>query len=217
MNLVNRVTIKTYRCPSSPLPDFYAASNNNGRFLMLSSYTGVAGATSAAPTVTITENGGAGVGSGSGILYVNSKVTLVGITDGTSNTILVGEQSDHLRDSTNRPITGRYTAITSQGPHGWTMGSNTGVGTGAPNIRMFNVTTTRWEINRRGLATFGSNGNVSNGVNDNTGQNIPFSSGHTGGAQMLMGDGSVRFMTASTPIATLRAISSRANGEVVQN
>ena len=46
-----------------------------------------------------------------------------GITDGTSNTLLVAEQSNHLRDATNAPIAGGFTAITSQGPHGWTMGA----------------------------------------------------------------------------------------------
>jgi prepilin-type N-terminal cleavage/methylation domain-containing protein len=211
MNLVNRVTIKPYRCPSSPLPDFYARSYNSGRILMLSSYTGVAGAASVAPARRITRccGGGSGLSSASGTLYANSKVTLVGIADGTSNTIVVGEQSDHLRNTANQPITGSYTAITSQGPHGWTMGTWESV-SGAPNRRVFNVTTTRWPIGRRGLGN-----SPANGTGHNTGANIPYSSGHTGGAQMLIGDGSVRFMTAATPLATLRAMSTRANGEVV--
>ncbi|MBN9118255.1 MAG: DUF1559 domain-containing protein [Planctomycetes bacterium] len=215
LTLVNRVTIKPYRCPSSPLPDFYSASNNNGQILMLSSYTGVAGsaaATSPAP-VTVTEccGGGSGVNSGSGILFPNSKMTLVGITDGTSNTIMVAEQSDHLRDASNQPIPGGYTAITSQGPHGWTMGCAT-ASTGSVNIRAFNTTTVMWEINRRGL------GNSSaNGTNDNAGMNIPFSSGHSGGINVVMADGSVRFLTASIPLQTLQWLSTAAGGETIPN
>ena len=209
MNLVNRVTIKPYRCPSSPLPEFYASSYNNGRFLMLSSYTGVAGASTDTPRHT---HGTYGISSGGGVLFAGSQVTLVGITDGTSNTIVVGEQSDHLRDAANRPITGSYTAITSQGPHGWTMGSGNNQVGATYGDRTFNCTTTRWEINRRGLGNSGANG-----THHNLGRNIPFSSGHSGGAQMLLGDGSVRFLTASTPVATLQRMSSRAGGEVIPN
>jgi prepilin-type processing-associated H-X9-DG protein len=124
---------------------------------------------------------------------------------------MVGEQSDHLRDSAGQPVPGGYTAITSQGPHGGTMGSATSA-VGAQNIRAFNISTTRWQINQRGL------GNSSaNGTNDNTGQNIPFSSGHTGGAMMLFGDGGVRFLTAATALQTLQWLSSRAGGETLPN
>ena len=211
MALVNNITVKPYRCPSSTIPAFYAGSSNTGEIQMMTSYTGVAGSALDAPFTTITEccGGGSGITSGGGVLSVNSKVTIVAITDGTSNTIMVGEQSDHIRDAANAPIPGGYTAITSQGPHGWAMGSNTSA-TGAPNIRAFNVSTTRWSINQRGLGN-----NSANGTNDNTGQNIPFSSGHTGGANMLMGDGSVRFLTSSTPLTTLQWLSTRAGGEVI--
>ena len=43
MPLVNNLTIAAYRCPSSPIPDYYASSNNAGSIQMMSSYTGVAG------------------------------------------------------------------------------------------------------------------------------------------------------------------------------
>ncbi len=206
MPLVNRLTIPTYRCPSSPLPDFYATAGNNGNFLMFTSYFGVAGS-----TLDTTHNNAAnGLASGSGTLFANSGVTLVGITDGTSNTILVGEQSDHMRDANNQPYTIAYGAITSQGPHGWTMGGNTvNIGT-AFTERTFNCTTTRWEINRRGLGD-----SAANGTNNNTGRNIPFTSAHTGGANMLFADGSVSFLRDSTQLATLQRLSSRNDGVTV--
>jgi prepilin-type N-terminal cleavage/methylation domain-containing protein/prepilin-type processing-associated H-X9-DG protein len=215
MPLVNRVTIKPYRCPSSPLPDFYASSNNAGSIQMMSSYVGVAGSTIAtggpfgAPGCC---NGTGNITSGAGILFATSSVTMASISDGTSNTILVGEQSDHLRDAVNAPIPGPYTAITSQGPHGWTMGTGGNQVGAAYNERNFNVTTVRWEINRRGLGD-----SAANGTNNNTGTNIPFSSGHTGGANMLMGDGSVRFLSSSTTLLTLQQLAARAGGEVVPN
>jgi prepilin-type N-terminal cleavage/methylation domain-containing protein/prepilin-type processing-associated H-X9-DG protein len=215
--LVNRITIKPYRCPSSPLPEFYAVSNNNGSIEMLTSYTGVAGSAAETPVITITEccDGGSGIASGGGSLFANSRITLQGITDGTSNTIVVGEQSDHLRNAANQPVTGRYTAITSQGPHGWTMGiSNANVGASA-NARAFNTTTVRYQINQRGTDGGATNGSNANGTNDNTGMNIPFSSGHSGGANMLFGDGSVKFMRDSTDLITLQWLCTRSGGETL--
>jgi len=214
LTLINRVTLKVYRCPSSPMPDFYASSNNNGQIEMMTSYTGVAGS-SIDPTATaMTEccNGGGNIASNGGVLYPGSTVKLTDISDGTSNTIMVGEQSDHLRDANGIPIPGPYTAITSQGPHGWTMGSANVSPNLTLNIRSFNTVTTRWEIGRRGLGD-----SASNGTNNNTGTNIPFSSGHSGGAMMLFGDGSVRFLPTSTTLQNLQWMSSRAGGEVISN
>jgi prepilin-type processing-associated H-X9-DG protein len=215
VNLINRVTIKTYRCPSSPLPDFYTNSNNSGSIEMFTSYVGVAGSAIDTTKISVTEccgSGGSGIGSAGGILFPRSQVTMVGITDGTSNTILVGEQGDHLRDSNNRPITGPYAAITSQGPHGWTMGCYCDTASWPINRRAFNTTTVRYTINQHGMTDNGSAG-----TNNNTGVNIPFSSGHTGGANMLFADGSVRFMSNSTPLLTLQWLATRAGGETLPN
>lgn len=205
MPLTNNVTISVYRCPSSPIPDFYASSNNNGAIQMMGSYTGIAGSS------LVNANGSSNdINSGGGVLFNYSKVTLTSITDGSSNTIVVGEQSDHIRDANNVPIPGPYTAITSQGPHGWTMGSDSTAVGAAYGGRTFNCTTLRWEINRRGLGDSGANG-----TGNNTGSNIPLSSGHTGGCNVLLGDGSVRFLADTTSLNTLLYSAGRADGQVV--
>jgi len=216
MPLVHNITIKVYRCPSSPLPAFYNSSNNAGSIQMLSSYTGIAGSTdgSTGSTIYPVTSGNAGLVSGSGILFANSQVTLTSITDGTSNTIMVGEQSNHLRDANNAVITGGFTAITSQGPHGWTMGAGgTGSGTaynaGGDN-RHFNCTTIRYTINQIGFSN-----SCAAGTCDNTGVNIPLSSNHTGGAMSLFGDGSVRFLSNSVTLATLLALGGRNDGQII--
>jgi len=215
LNLTNNLTIKTYRCPSSPLPAIQTSlANGNGSTRMFTSYVGVAGASNE-PTVQTNVgccNGSGNITAGGGMLFNASQVALTDATDGLSNTILVGEQSNHLRDANNVPIPGGWQAITSAGPHGWAMGSgDNNVGT-AHTERTFNVTTVRWEINRRGLGN-----SAANGTNDNTGTNIPFSSAHPGGAMMLLGDGSVRFLKESPPLAVLQALATRAGGEVTPN
>ena len=209
MNLANRKMIKSYRCPSSPTPEFSTGAwNGNNAYLMMTSYTGIAGS-SISPSISNTGNGPI---SGGGILFPNSAISLSSISDGTSNTIMVGEQSDHIRDAKGAPIAGGFTAISSQGPHGWTMGSSGG-DTAPPSWngdRSFNCSTTRWSINQLGL------GNTSgNGTNDNTGNNIPISSAHSGGANVAMADGSVKFINQNIPLLTLQYLSDRADGNVV--
>ena len=177
---------------------------------MYTTYTGVMGS---ALTTTDTVNvgccdGGSGLSSRNGLLFQGSKITLPGISDGSSNTWIVGEQSGHVRDAAGVPVG----VITSQGPHGWAMGCDSN--TPANGSRVFNCTAVRYEINRIGIVSNTTSG-AATGVNNNTGQNIPFSSNHTGGANMLAADGTVRFFTNSTPLLTLSALCTRDGGEAV--
>jgi prepilin-type N-terminal cleavage/methylation domain-containing protein/prepilin-type processing-associated H-X9-DG protein len=215
--LVHNRTIPPYRCPSSSLPDKYPSSWNGAAIQMYTTYTGTSGAAANSGTLNVNpfnqfSSGGAGWVSGNGTLYPNSRTNMKDMTDGTTNVIVVHEESDHQRDANGVKITGSFGAITSQGPHGWTMGAN-----GNANIpptymnggdnREFNCSTVRWPINSKGLAN-----NCGNGVCDNTGSNIPINSTHTGGAQVLMGDGSVRFLSQNIDLNTLLKLASANDG-----
>jgi len=214
MGLINNLTIPTYRCPSSDLPDLHPVSNGGSPAfkLMFTCYVGVAGSTLDSATIT-TDTAANGIVSGSGILFPNSVVAMLAITDGTSNTLLVGEQSAHLRDTTGKPHPSSYGARTSAGPHGWAMGCTNDAALpptwqNAGDNRSFNCTTVRYQINQRIDVD-------SAGVKENTGANFPFTSKHTGGANFVFADGSVRFLTNTLPLATLQRIASKDDGVVV--
>jgi type II secretory pathway pseudopilin PulG len=206
MPLVNKLMLKILRCPSSPIPEYYVASNNAGSIQMLTSYTGIAGSNLPGSTFY---TGTYGFASGDGPLYANSVANMASLTDGTSNTFMIGEQSDHMRDANGRPIPGGYTAITSQGPHGWTMGAGQITVGAAYTDRHFNCTTVAYTINQRGLPNSG-------GTGQNTGNNIPLASAHPGGCIMGLADGSSRFVSQTTPLLVLQQLSSGNDGAVAK-
>jgi prepilin-type N-terminal cleavage/methylation domain-containing protein len=213
--LVANLTIAVYRCPSSSLPDFcsYLSNPNGANPQMFTSYTGISGSFNLGyndPTdgPNTCCDGNDGTASAGGILFPNSRVKMTDISDGTSNTIMVGEQSNHLRDAAGQPVTGGYGAITSQGPHGWIMGTSDNNSPPNGQNRTFNCTTVRYSINQIGLAA------TSGGTTDNAGSNIPLSSNHTGGASMLFADGTVKFWPNSTSALTLALACTRADNQV---
>lgn len=132
-----------------------------------------------------------------------ANIRISAITDGTSNTILVGEAVPDARDNITRENPdlnfGRkdHWFVGGDDPDNWAgtdwsefLGS-TGVPINMPRVLP-------------GDPAF-------------AGYEIGFSSRHTGGANFLMGDGSVRFIRDSINAATLRALGSRAGGEVLDN
>ena len=131
---------------------------------------------------------------------------LADCSDGTTNTMILGETSDwaYRADGTRGRIDPSW-------PHGFPMGNGqnyTITGTGGSNLnRNFNLTSIRYPV--------GSNSYDLPGVGDNHGPNNPLLSAHPGGAQILLTDGSTRFLSETTDLETLKLLADRDDGQTI--
>jgi prepilin-type N-terminal cleavage/methylation domain-containing protein len=120
-------------------------------------------------------------------------VRMTAVNDGTSNTFLVGEMGFQLKDY-----------LFTSGPYaGQVRGGNTSWAFGYPSYafastyRMLNTKSFGPSLELGGLHAFRTD--------------------HHGGGYFLFGDGSVRFVSDSIPLAGYQALSTRASGDMVAN
>jgi prepilin-type N-terminal cleavage/methylation domain-containing protein/prepilin-type processing-associated H-X9-DG protein len=129
-------------------------------------------------------------------------VKLTGIPDGTSNTLMMGEKNH------NDPLFDTWTAANS-------------------GLKMYQVSVWAWGGGRKGSAmlfcssvvpintTIQSLGGGTNVINNQDKRFNAWGSNHTGGANFVLADGSVRFIADSIAQQTLAALSTRDGGEVI--
>jgi prepilin-type processing-associated H-X9-DG protein len=122
---------------------------------------------------------------------------IAAVTDGTSNTMLLSEQSDYCVNSA-----GTKTDCRSDYGHGFGIGP---------------IPWNEWRIWQATVVRYGVNEKRWNlkGVSDTCGLNMPLQSAHAGGVNAAMADGSVRFLTDATPLQTLYDLANRDDGAVV--
>lgn len=210
--ILNGVLPSTYRCPSSDLPEFIAQTHASET--AMPTYVGIAGATFDAATtngtgVTRCTSGSAGFSCANGVLIPNRSVSIDEVTDGTTFTIMVGEQSGWLLDASNNRVDIRNcsthggwmgcgdTGAPGYGPGGWT-GDN----------RHFNLTSVRYSIGHRTVAA---------GITTNNGCNNPIQSIHDGGAYVLRVDGGTKFLSEGTSQAIVRWLAIRDDKQIIRN
>ena len=188
------------RAGSAKLPVFLCATDQTGSGdFQITDAAGTviiptAAASSYAATVGDDSSDADGL-TGNGVFYRNSGTRISDIIDGTSTTVMVGERA-------------------------W--GFANGAWAGAPN----NALVRPGKSNPWTLATANSpvfflvHNNFINIMTDNDGGLDDFSSFHAGGAQLLFGDGSVRFIPSITAEGPLRrafwGMGTRAGNEIIR-
>jgi prepilin-type N-terminal cleavage/methylation domain-containing protein/prepilin-type processing-associated H-X9-DG protein len=136
-----------------------------------------------------------------GLFYVNSRTTMSAITDGTSNTFMFGERQH--RDPIFDQVYSNFPIIGWSG-WGWVDQENA-VGDYLVGACM----PINWMVPTQAIGSPNSSNN--NWVRMKLSS---MSSAHSGGANVAMADGSVRFLRDSTTQPVLWALATRAGGEV---
>ena len=189
-------------CPSNTMPDSRAVTAGTvvtnvvtGSYVMIEGAIGISEVQD--DTVT-TPFAGKGIRSNGGSFTRNKCYRFRDFTDGTSNVAMVGEQSGQGANSSGATVD-----IRSAYASGSWMSPNS---TTPPDTRCYNTTTLRYAIGTRNSGLTG----IANDACNN-----PIQSSHPGGAQILLGDGSVRFLSETTEFDLLRYLCSRADGNVL--
>jgi prepilin-type N-terminal cleavage/methylation domain-containing protein/prepilin-type processing-associated H-X9-DG protein len=202
--------VMMYECPSDPRSKILSQGAGSYRTAALTWYAAVGGIDSGSPNWPLSE----------GILFWRSRVTLMQIHDGTSNTLLAGERPPGPASATNPDV---Y--------NGWWQSLDTlgGVAT-ATSMGSWRYGSPAWEYDtvqymKNSIASPSVRSTINNNlcplptlygpgdVNDSCSFNH-FWSNHLAGANFLFGDGSVRFMPY-TAQAIMVSLATRDGGEVV--
>jgi len=242
--LVHNVILPVYRCPATNFADQFSISSFGGGKAMMADYMGIAGAVNGLgiterrtwpnpanlPPTSINSTA-AGIVSAGGVLFSQSRVKLLAIKDGTSNQMMVAECGQWITFAD-----GRKFDLRPGGDLGFTAGTYTtqqppnGTNNVAADFQTYNCTTVRYRINQvtgfnsanvTPTGTAGGIGDPREGVmmtkGSGNGSNFPISSPHTGGANVVFGDGSVRFLTNDMSLENLGRLATRDDGGVLDN
>ena len=125
-------------------------------------------------------------------------ISITEITDGTSHTLAIVEQSDWCIDEFGSEV-----YCTADCEHGFSMGNGIDVAN-----RAFNTTTVMHRLGEKSATAFSVGGNC--------GTNSPIQSAHPAGALVAMCDGSVHFLDEDIEVPLLYNLANRDDGQVTQ-
>ena len=176
--------LPSYQCPSDPKPDTWQIEPEGGgtplATLATTNYVGLFGVRQPNGE-DLDECEGKPPGfqcRGDGLLFHNSKIGLRDVTDGTSQTIMVGERASRVIPA-NEPFYSTWSGVVPGGE----------------------------EATARILGAADHTPNLGIHAED-------FSSPHTGGAQFILADGHVTFISENIDIGVFESLGTRAGGEV---
>jgi prepilin-type N-terminal cleavage/methylation domain-containing protein/prepilin-type processing-associated H-X9-DG protein len=220
----NKIVFSFMKCPMSPLPEWNKTSVEDpvagtGYTAYEPSYTCILGSDNHPTTDTAAYRGPI---SGGGVMVLcetsRNATRMTHITDGTSNTIMVGEQSDWSDPLKTDPLD---SDIRSSNTRGAFMGTSHTMVPAGPNSmvnclsggplnncqRCFNTTTIVWPLGKRDYQspTMGSEG-----------CGTPIQSVHSGGANLLFADARVVFLSVTINLTNFKNLADRNDGNIVQ-
>ena len=153
-----------------------------------------------------------------GMFGINLRNAFRDMTDGSSNTICVGEGATGNPWTRVSLKTAPNTAVTpSNVVQGWIVPQPNPLGLSGltGHVTASNFGTTVWRINQNPIVETiydeGALNNCTTAADSTSG----FRSTHTGGSQFLLGDGSGRFISENLDQGVFNALGTRAGGEVI--
>jgi len=210
--VLRSLVLQVYKCPSSPMPDLQPQAwvtwwtNYNHQ---VPAYQGIMGA------YPNPDGSGGGYSASNyggwwcnnGMLLWNQSTRFADCTDGTSNTVIVAEQSGKVRNcsyASGDARNGYFTpwgSVTHNSPQGV---SSCGTG-GCGDLWGMGLTCNAYAINSASCPA---------GAGFSWGGNTILNSAHTGGINVLFTDGSVRFVNDSVDFTAWQRAMSRNDGQV---
>ena len=212
---LHNVKINAYMCPSSPLEPMGSGDCSScsvepklGRKLLKGNYILISGGRGHSSNDNQAPRGPMSAG---GVFLRGRAIGFAAITDGTSNTMVIGEQGDWGRVTS----TGAKSDIRGTAWSGMWMGANNNTNPNGDNslpsggdYRCFATTTVWFSIGYKEKVA-GAAGTPGSSPDD---CNTPLQAAHPGGCNVLLCDGSVRFLSESLNQQTLYDLANRDDG-----
>jgi prepilin-type N-terminal cleavage/methylation domain-containing protein len=228
--ILDNLYVEMFWCPSASMSEHVPASASGLLSIMTTTYIGISGAAFRNGNVNpdaeqvsgcTGPNDGAILGR-NGMLIENASVKMRDVTDGSSNTLMISEQST-ARIPSVQVVGGTPTVVITEDESirssylggvwaGTTL--STGLIAGGPTTNchyVYNVTTLRYGINMKGAAAGPGAPVIMSG-----GAHTPITSAHPGGAHALFVDGGVRFLQESLDFGVLMSLADRHDGNVIK-
>lgn len=192
------LVLPSWKCPSSMLPV------KGTRTHQIPAYIGIAGAVPDPANRTL-RNGAVtyGTTADNGMFLVNETVNISKVTDGTSKTIMVGEQSAAVGTTDRR--SSFWAAWGFYQP-------NDNPGAALYTFKQLRTAGSWFYLGATAVQYANNSATAGTGAVNTYDLNTILTSPHTGGVQTLRVDGSVSYMSDSVDINTLRQLCSRDDG-----
>jgi len=204
--------VPAYACPSSWFKPLSAGHNNPAGTAQNINYAGIQGAARPVPGGNDnlgTQDCGHGWSCNNGMLAANECFNFADCTDGTSNTMIVGEQSGRIHlPTTCTSYDGNRSANYYGGWYGTRHPRPVGHPDGCTDLWQAGTTCVRFAPNANICPTGATDAMYRN--------NTPLNSMHPGGVQVLMTDGSVHFITDTIDFTDLKRLACRRDGQPIQ-